>query len=118
MTSQKVRNLKVGRAIAKWLLANGLQSDTTIYYNGKAYSYDSAGKVSTRFVQPSTIFQYAEDDTVNMVFEGPLYEVLNFYHPRSIELHEQFMDLVDEWDFWYEKGNAWNLTLHNKEVVA
>ena len=114
--TQKMRNLRVTQAISKWLVANDLHGDVHIYFNDRAYSFEADGKITRRSdVKGSDYFLYANDDTVSVSFEGPLYEVLNFYHPRSAELHEQFMNLVDEHGFWFEKGNAWNLSLYNME---
>ena len=114
--TQKMRNLRVTQAISKWLVANDLHDDVRIYFNDRAYSFKDDGEITRRSdIKGSTYFHYANDDTVSVSFEGPLYEVLNFYHPRSAELHEQFMNLVDEHGFWFEMGNHWNLSLYNTE---
>jgi|TARA_S200002703_G_C3608545_1_gene186873 hypothetical protein len=114
--TQKMRNLRVTQAISKWLVANDLHGEVHIYFNDRVYSFENDGKITRRSgIKGSTRFHYANDDTVSMSFEGPLYEVLNFYHPRSGELHEQLTNLVWEHGFWFEKGNAWNLSLYNME---
>jgi hypothetical protein len=114
--TQKMRNLRVTQAISKWLVANHLHGDVHIYFNDRAYSFEDDGKITRRsHIKGSNYFHYANDDTVSMSFEGPLWEVLNFYHPRSTELHEQFMNLLDEHGFWFERGNHWNLSLYSTE---
>lgn len=114
--TQKMRNLRVTQAISKWLVANDLYGGVHIYFNDRAYSFGDGGKITRRSgIKGSYYFHYANDDTVSMSFEGPLFTMLNFYHPRSTELHEQFMNLLDKHGFWFEKGNAWNLSLYNTE---
>ena len=114
--TQKERNLRVTHDIRKWLVANQLHYAVTIYFNDVAYSFKDDGEITRRpDTKGSNYFHYANDDTVSMSFEGPLCEVLNFYHPRSTELHEEFMQLVEKHGFWFEMGNHWNLSLYNME---
>lgn len=90
-------------------------SDGRIYFNGKAWDYNSQGRKSViEDIRASEYFQYADDALVNMTFEGRLYEILNYHWSEEWlgRLYEEFDALIDGFNCWYELGNAWNLTIY------
>jgi hypothetical protein len=111
MTKREERNQQLADDIKKFLLENELSQDTRIYFNNKCYDFDSAGKTyeTLEDIKPSDYFEYANDNTVSMSFEGPLYEVLNGYRNGWPELEDEFLEIFEKYDMYYEMGNAWNL---------
>ena len=61
-------------------------------------------------VDPRDYFDYC-GDIMSMDFEGPLYDVLNYYLGS---LESGLVAIFDKYDCYYEFGNAWNLTLYQK----
>ena len=47
-----------------------------------------------------------------MSFEGPLYDVLNAYVPGWVKKEDEFRKLFEKYGFYYELGNAWNLSAY------
>jgi len=101
------------------LLANALKElitsyrliDTRVYFNGKAYHWNSFGEMSVlEDIQPSKYFEFANDETVSMTFEGDLYEIMNGYsNPHVLK---EFNKVFHKFDCYYEFGHAWNLTVY------
>lgn len=102
-----VRNQNVALAIVRFLKHHNLFHDVRIYFNGVAT--DSAEEV-IQDIYPSDYFSSANDESVCMSFEGPLYEVLN--RKGSPGVAQAFRDLLEEYGFFYEMGDAWNLCLY------
>ena len=102
---------KVAKTIERFLKKHDLDSDVRIYFSGKAWDYDSSGKKSViEDVKASEYFDYANDDTISMSFEGGLYDVLNMSYGGD-ELFEEFNALDFDGHF-FELGNAWNLSFY------
>ena len=113
MTNAERNNL--ARDICRWGQRNELLSDSRIYFNGKAWNYDSNNKKTTLTdILPSEYFEYADDDYVCMTFEGPLYMALNYgWENRNYQaIADKFIAILDKHDVWYSLGNAWNCTLY------
>ena len=118
------KQTQIATAIEKWCYKhaedreNNLYhplSDGRIYFNGKAWSYDSRGnKRVIENISPSEYFEYADDELVNMTFEGELYQILNYHwdNEHAGRLQKEFYQLIDGFGCWYELGNAWNLTIY------
>lgn len=118
------KQTEIAKAIEKWCYKYAEDretneyhplSDGRIYFNGKAWCYDSRGRKRViEDIRASEYFEYADDALVNMTFEGPLYQVLNDYWSNKWlgQLHEEFYALIDGFNCWYELGNAWNLTIY------
>jgi hypothetical protein len=63
-------------------------------------------------IKASDYFEYANDDTVSMTFEGPLYDVLNHGHWTSCIIVEEFAKIFENHGMYYEMGNMWNLAAY------
>ena len=108
-----MRKTEIVRKIDAYLRKHKLNHDTRIYFNDKAWAYNSNGEKSVlEEVKGSDYFQYANDDTISMSFEGGLFNVLNAYRNDWVVLQDEFVKLFDEYDCWYELGNAWNLSVY------
>ena len=101
---------ELANKIRDLLIEEELWCDTRIYFNGKCYEAGSDGE--TRVIEkidPHDYFEYA-GDILSMSFEGPLYDEFNC--SRDWEFEGKFSDLLRECGYYYELGNAWNLTLY------
>lgn len=113
----------LAKDIYNWCKAKGVWSDNIIYFDGKAWSdSDEWNGVKGKEIEkelyeyydknPLDYFEYANPKTLSMSFEGYLYEILNGYWPWSYKLEEEFMALFDKYGYYFELGNAWNLSVY------
>jgi len=110
-----MKKVAIAKKIEQWMDSNNLLSDTRIYYSGKALDFDSSGKKTIiEDVLGSEYFEYSNDDTVSMSFEGGLYGVMNAHweNKRLGNLHTEFVNLLEGCGYYAELGNAWNLSLY------
>lgn len=113
MTKEQKRNEKIANAILKFLIDNEIGGDVSIYFNGKAYRFTSATEYKTlEDIKGSTFFEYANDETVSMTFEGSFYHVVNGYAEGYRGLLDKFNKLIAKHGMYYEQGHAWNLSLY------
>tara|TARA_Y100000310_G_C20150913_1_gene564685 strand:+ start:142 stop:465 length:324 start_codon:yes stop_codon:yes gene_type:complete len=104
-----MRKYDIAVAIERWCKKNDAISDTRIYFNGKAWNYNSSGeKTVLEDIKGSDYFEYADDDTISMSFEGGLYHIMNY---GPYELKEEFEDIFTPFGYYCELGHAWNLSL-------
>ena len=109
---------KLAREIRKFLLDRGMWADTTIYFNGKAFSTDDRlghyyyndpkHLVVLEDEDPHRVTEYA-GDILTMTFEGPLYEALNYGEPNW-DVEEELRQLFLKYGLFYELGHCWDLT--------
>ena len=123
-----MNNQKKAEALAKdiynWCQKRGLWGDNIIYFNGKAWSSSkewngvqgkSIGDDLYEYEDknPRDYFEYVNDPNIlSMSFEGPLNHVLNAYVKGWVKLESEFMKLFEKYGFYYEMGNAWNLSAY------
>ena len=104
------------RKIESWLKKNRLTSCVRIYFNNKCFCwYDSSkNKKIIEDIKGSEYFDYANDETISMSFEGPLYGVLNenWCNKKYAALEDEFDNILKEYGYYYELGNAWNLAMY------
>lgn len=101
------------------LLANELRDfvgehklgDISIYFNNQCYRLDSEGKVEVLTdIKGSTYFEYANDETVSMSFEGPLNYILNYGEIPA--LYHAFNEIFVRHGCYFELGFAWSLSVY------
>lgn len=107
---------KLAKELRKFLLDREMWIDTTIYFNGKAFSTDDRQGhyyyndpdhlVVLENEDPHRVTEYA-GDILTMTFEGPLYDALN-YGPWSVE--EKLQAIFRKYGLYFEMGECWNLT--------
>jgi len=128
MTKKKIE--KIAREIRKFLDDNFLNGDCRIYFNGMCWEHGTEDEsmtwdeehkewldLPTRYgwkviekIDPKDYFEYASG-IISMSFEGSFYDVMNGYRTRDFDLQVMFNELINKYGFYYELGNAWNLTL-------
>lgn len=115
-TSYTERNQKLAIDIRNFLEKHHIGTDTRIYFNNKAYDYDSrtGGFRVINDIDPTDYFEYANKDTVSMSFEGELYNILNY--STSVQLEQEFRNIFKKHDCYFELGNAWNLSVYYNET--
>ena len=122
-TKNEFRNKqgKLAKDIIDWLLKKEIFDDTFIYVNGKRYgTYDGEGHYNygtnswdNVYVEdnmdPKRYFEYAGKH-LSMSFEGPLYDLLNYGFEFDSHAEEELTEIFHKHGYYYELGNAWNLT--------
>jgi hypothetical protein len=109
--------------IYNWCIENDLWGDNIIYFKGKAWSNsptwgsDKGKQIASdlyeyRNRKASDYFEYANDETLSMSFEGSLNYVLNAYVRGWVELEHEFQKIFEKHGFYYEMGHAWNLAAY------
>lgn len=114
--------------IIYWCVDHGITDDWAVYACGNAVTtwdtwHGEAGKkveLNQVFNEPMVYwygdknpldyFEYANPETVSMSFEGMLYEIVNDFGMEFPELWESFNKIFEKYGYYYELGNAWNLT--------
>jgi len=123
ITKTEFRNKqgKLAKDIIDFLLKHEIFDDTFIYVNGKRYgTYDGEGhynygtnSIDNVYVEedkdPKNYFEWA-GKYLSMSFEGPLYDILNYGWEFNSKLEPEFREIFHKHGFYYELGNAWNLT--------
>ena len=101
--------------IHRFLKKHEINHDTRIYWNNRCWDYNSNGKKTVLTdIKGSDYFQYANNDTISMSFEGGLYGVVNdaWFSDYNAELEQEFSAILRTEGYYYELGNAWNLSLY------
>lgn len=89
-----------------------LYLDCTIFCNGKRYCYSNDKLETEEDADVSEWLDYYNPDTLSMSFDGDIYDVFNYGALPS--LWEKFDELISSYRYYYELGNAWNLSLYDK----
>lgn len=120
MTAAKIEQLAF--EIRKFLLDWEMWVDVTIYFNGKAISTDDRNghfgynDPEKLFVledmDPKKYIEYA-GGILSMSFEGDFYDVVNYYEVAPAM--DQFVEILEKYGCYYELGNAWNLSVYQKD---
>ena len=103
---------KLASEIANVLDKHQSSQDVAIYYENKRLSNFEDGWESEEGFLGSEFTEWANDDTITVTFEGPLYSAMNY--GTDNQLVQKLSKLVDDNGFYWELGNAWNLSLHEK----
>lgn len=112
---------QIAKAIYDWCIENEMWLYVIIYFDGKAWSSykrwsgEEGRRIGDHLFEyedknPLDYFEYAHPDTLSMSFEGELYDMINY--GRFAEKLESFLKLINELGYYYELGNAWNLSLY------
>ena len=112
----------LAKDIYKWCMKKHLWGDNCIYFNGKAWAswdtwHEENGKqIGDRLYEydnrnPKDYFEYANQDTLSMSFEGPLYMVLNANVSGWVKLEHEFSEIFKMHGVYYELGHSWNLSV-------
>ncbi len=105
-----MKKTKVAKTIERFLIKYDLDSDVRIYFNNKCWHYDSDGtKKIIEDIKGSDYCEYANDETITMTFEGPLYGALNMHYGYA--LHDAFHEL-DFDNHYFEMGHSWSCSFY------
>lgn len=100
--------------IRDWLTLHELTEAVTVFIGGKRYEWKPVEQEWDWVPgHASTYDEYLSDDSLSMMFEGPLYGILNNYTPNDI-LVEEFNKLFDKKGYYYEFGHPWSLVAVKK----
>lgn len=110
-----------------YLVRRDLFDDVIIYEGGKRYLSSGYGCVSglepaqhvtrkgtevelwVETARASEYLEFANDDTLSMAFEGPLYDAMN-YGNGAVE--SDLQRIFERYALYFEMGDAWNLTAY------
>lgn len=120
LTPEQIEKLAV--EIRQFLLKHDMWIDTTIYFNGKAFStYDKKnGKfyyndaehlVVLEDEDPRDYFEYVNPNHIlSMSFEGPVCHML--YYQTQPETKRKFDKIFEKYGLYYEFGHHWNMSCY------
>lgn len=103
--------------IADFLDHHDLNMDTSIYFNNKALRSKKEGEeynwTLMKDIKGSDYTEYANDKTITMTFEGigSMYNIINGYE-NGYYFRDQFDELLEDYGYYYQLGNSWNLALY------
>lgn len=128
MPDSFARNANLMVDMVEWLDKHGFtqNSDIAIYGNGYAAATwdtwgDEQGEELTDlapgwyFYQDKyagDYFEYANERTVSMYFEGEFNHVMNGYTSGWYELYDEFEEIPKKYGLYFEMGNSWNLSAY------
>ena len=108
-----MKKVTVAKRIEEFIRGYRLDQDVRIYFSNKCWDYDSSGKKTIiKDIKASDYCQYANDKTITMTFEGPMYHAMNMYN--GYELYEKFCNL-DFDNHYFELGHAWSLSFYRRD---
>ena len=121
----KTKAEKCAFEIINFLIRHKLWQDTCIYVNGKRYGcydgehyrYDNTWDCVFREdnMNPKDYIEYSSD-FLTMSFEGPFYDIVNYYFPSAKycdKLMKEFDDICKRYGKYHEQGYAWSLALYD-----
>jgi len=101
---------KMAYEILELLKEYELNTDTRIYFSNKCLTGEGE---TIENIKGSEYFNYANDDTLSMSFEGGFYSVINYYNPQlADEVEPIFSEILNSYGLYYELGDAWNLAIY------
>jgi hypothetical protein len=111
-----MKKTAIARKIESWMKKNDLLGAVRIYFNNKCWCWYDGSKKIIEDIKGSEYFEYANDDTISISFEGQFHSVMNYgYSNRHWDkLSGEFDKILDGFDCWYELGNAWNLSIYEQ----
>lgn len=106
---------KCAEEFAKWVTKNNLQTDLSVYVDGKRYHVDEKGNLIYDIdADPRDYVEYA-GDFMTVTTEGPLYNILNDYDDFLLPgATEELDNLFKKYDKYYDMCYSWALSLFNR----
>lgn len=119
------QKFELASEIIRFLIEHELWFDTNIYTDGYCFSSNKRSnyeqidgysepvwKSKTDDIKPTC--EYANENTLTMTFEGPLYEVLNYCLDMEYcdKLTKEFNAILEKYKMYYEQGHEWSLSLY------
>lgn len=125
----KIKSEKCAKEIIEFLIEHNLWQDTYIYANHKRWGDEDPNEKSHKrfhyendkdtsvFVEEREYNDSYKSDFLTMTFEGPVYEIFNYYLPIRYcdSIIKEFNDIISKYGYYYELGYAWSLALYKKD---
>lgn len=105
------RNKRAADEVALFIIKNNYGYDTRIYFNDICYELSNNEITVLRNIKPSDYFEYANNDTVSMSFEGQLYNAMNGY--TNSRIYNSIESIFNKYGYYMEMGNAWNIAVYD-----
>lgn len=114
MTEEQKWNEMLASELKKFLEKNNLHGDTRIYFNEKCWhcNYKTDSYELLEDILGTDYFDYANNETVSMSFEGALYMLLN-HESINNPLRKKFEKIFEKHNCYYEFGHAWSLSVYH-----
>jgi hypothetical protein len=113
----KEKNEKLANDLRDFIVKHEI-IDTRIYFNNVCYDWSGNDFGDTSYklledIKSTEFFEYGNDNTVSMSFEGFLYDVINYesFHPEHRPILKEFDEIFEKHDCYYELGYAWSLSV-------
>ncbi len=119
MSSKGRKNdaLSCAQETAKYLASIGAESGVSIYADNKRFHILPTGELAVdSTAAPADPKQYLEycGDFMSMSFEGPLYDIFNYWSDEnSNEIIKKIDAIFEKYGKYKDFGNAWNLSLYD-----
>ena len=95
----------------KRIASNICSPDKTDDYEKKITAKGSKYYISKDAYKGSDYVEYANDETITMTFEGPMYHEYNGNY-GNWKTYEAFNKLPEKYGLWFEQGYAWSLSAY------
>lgn len=105
------RNKRAADEVALFIIKNSYGYDTRIYFNNMCYELSNNEITVLRNIKPSSYFEYANDETVSMSFEGSLYNAMNGF--TGSRIYNSIESIFNKYGYYMEMGNAWNIAVYD-----
>lgn len=108
--------------LRSWLIDHEMWMDVTIFFEGKSFStcdddgnfyYNDPDHLLVLFGEDPHCYTKYAGDLLTMIYEGPLYNLLNRGMPDP-DLISEFDAIFDKYGYYWTQGHAWDLTIHKK----
>tara|TARA_B100001564_G_C20441821_1_gene579295 strand:- start:223 stop:564 length:342 start_codon:yes stop_codon:yes gene_type:complete len=98
--------------VHEWMKKNHLLDMCIIYVGNERWMYGYGGKglVIETDINVKDYLDYCNKETISVVSEGRLYDIWNYQFTNP--LHDEFDELLNEFGFYFEHGDAWNASAY------
>lgn len=98
---------QIADEVRQYLISHDLWRDTRIYFDGMCY--DSSTEV-IHGVKSTDYFEYGNDETLSMSYEGPLYREMNEFYASPV--FNAIEAIFKKYGYYSEFGHSWNLSIY------
>lgn len=120
--TKKQQNTQMLKEIIDYLYEIGAALDVTLYCNGRCYRTESHPNAKTCHTSRGNPYydtgkkdvkesvEYNNPDSITMVFEGSLYDYLNYDSSGTVA--DILNRIGARYEQYFEMGDAWNLAFY------
>lgn len=103
--TREEENEKLAKELKELLIKHSMYIDVRIYFNNRAFDSEE-GLIEN--IKAEDYFEYVEEDSVSMSFEGELYEEM----ASGGDIHEKIEEIGEKYGRYFEFGNMWNISFY------